>query len=296
MVLAPRTGDGSAARAVRVTSVIVKTEARWQAGPGSRVGAEPMRDSRPVVGISTYSEQARWGSWDAKALLLPYGYADSVAAAGGIPVLLPPFPGAEHAVARLDAVVLAGGGDIDPAQFGAQAHPETGWIRANRDSAEFALAAAALDKGLPLLGICRGLQVINVVLGGTLHQHLPDLVGHDEHSPAPGVFGSHQVTVAPGSHLAAILDGPAPGDPPPVDPPLPGIFHVPTHHHQSIERLGQGLTATAWAQDGVIEAAELTGPAGNGFVLGVQWHPEAGDDPRLFHALIAAASLAGAAV
>jgi putative glutamine amidotransferase len=304
---APRTGDGSAAWASRVISIIVKTEARWQGGPGSGVGGEPTGGSRPVVGISTYSEQAQWGSWDAKALLLPYGYADSVAAAGGIPVLLPPFPGVEHAVARLDAVVLAGGGDIDPAHFGAQAHPETGWIRADRDAAEFALVSAALDRGLPLLGICRGLQVLNVVLGGTLHQHLPDLVGHDEHSPAPGVHGSHQVTVAPGSQLAAILDGPMPDDPVPSDPVpndsvQPGTFHVPTHHHQSIERLGHGLTATAWAQDGVIEAAELTGVAGNGsrnahgFVLGVQWHPEAGYDPRLFHALVAAASLAGAAV
>ena len=238
-------------------------------------------DTRPVIGISTYSEQAKWGAWDTRTLLVPRTYAEQVAAAGGIPVLLSPFPGIEQATRRLDGLVLAGGGDIDPAEFGAQPHPQTSAIRPDRDAAEFALVTAALASGLPLLGICRGLQVLNVVLGGTLHQHLPELTGHEEHSPLRGGYGSHRVQIAPGSRLAGVL-----GD---------GPFAVPTHHHQAIDRLGRGLVATAWAGDGVIEAVELA-QSGGGFLLAVQWHPEAGDDPRLFHALIAAAnSLAGAA-
>ena len=255
--------------------------ARVTSGTVAEQTSGALDGTRPLIGISTYSEQAKWGSWDTGALLVPRRYADRVAAAGGIPVLLPPFPGIEQATRRLDGLVLAGGGDIDPAEFGARPHPRTGGVRPDRDAAEFALLAAALASGLPLLGICRGLQVLNVALGGTLHQHLPALVGHDGHSPLPGGYGSHQVRVAAGSRLAGVL-----GD---------GTFDVPTHHHQAIDRLGQGLVATAWADDGVIEAAERSQEDG-GFLLAVQWHPEAGDDLRLFHALIAAAnSLAGAA-
>jgi putative glutamine amidotransferase len=229
-----------------------------------------------IIGISSYAEKAKWGSWDTPCVLLPRRYADSVTRAGGIPVLLPSVPGVEHVVPRLDGLILAGGGDIEPARFGARAHPETGGVRPDRDTAELALAAAALDHGVPLLGICRGLQVLNVALGGTLHQHLPDLVGHEGHSPVVGGYGTHEVKVASGSRLAAVL-GPA----------ASGEFPVPTHHHQAIDRLGEGLVATAWAGDGTIEAAELAGPA---FALAVQWHPEAGDDPSLFGALLAAAS------
>ena len=232
----------------------------------------------PVIGISAYTEQARWGVWDTPALLLPRRYANSVTAAGGIPVLLPPVPGIEHVAARLDGLILSGGGDIDPAAFGAQAHPATGGIRPDRDAAEFALVAAALERGLPFLGICRGLQVLNVARGGTLHQHLPGLVGHDGHAPIPGSYGSHLVRVEPASKLAGLL-----GDPGPL-----AEFPVPTHHHQAIDRLGAGLTAAAWTADGVIEAVELTMPEA-GFAMAVQWHPEAGDDPRLFRALVAAA-------
>jgi putative glutamine amidotransferase len=248
----------------------VTTETIQATGPGRPAGGGP-----PVIGISSYTEQARWGSWDTPCVLLPRRYADGVSRAGGIPVLLPSAPGVEHAVARLDGLILAGGGDIDPAVFGAQAHPRTGGVRQARDDAEFALASAALARGLPLLGICRGLQVLNVALGGTLHQHLPDLVGHEGHSPLAGGYGSHPVTVAPGSRLAAILGR--------LDTEIP----VPTHHHQAIDRLGEGLAATAWAADGVVEAVELdAGP----FTVAVQWHPEAGEDPSLFHALVAAAS------
>jgi gamma-glutamyl-gamma-aminobutyrate hydrolase PuuD len=258
--------------------MIVTAEATRHAGPQQGAGQDHAGGGAPVIGISAYTEQARWGAWDTPALLLPRRYANSVTAAGGIPVLLPPVPGIEHAVTRLDGLILSGGGDIDPAVFGAQAHPATGGIRPDRDTAEFALAAAALERGLPFLGICRGLQVLNVARGGTLHQHLPALVGHDGHAPVPGSYGSHLVTVAPGSRLAGLL-----GDPGPL-----AEFPVPTHHHQAIDRLGAGLTATAWTADGVIEAVELTAPE-RGFAMAVQWHPEAGDDPRLFRALVAAA-------
>lgn len=266
--------------------MIVTTEIIQDAGPGP---AAPGADGggRPVIGISCYTEQARWGARDTPAVLLPRRYADSVAQAGGIPLLLPPMAGVEHSLARLDGLILAGGGDIDPDRFGAQPHPETAGIRPARDTAEFALVPAALALGLPLLGICRGLQVLNVALGGTLHQHLPSLVGHSAHSPVPGGYGSHPVTVAADSRLARILGGTG----------QPGGFPVPTHHHQAIDRLGRGLTATAWTGDGVIEAVEMTaatpgdqGGPGPGFALAVQWHPEAGDDLSLFRALAAAAA------
>jgi putative glutamine amidotransferase len=265
----------------------VTTAAKRYASPGGRADHDQSRGGRPVIGISSYAEQASWGAWDTATVLLPRRYADSVAAAGGIPVLLPPLPGIEEAVARLDGLILAGGGDIDPAEFGAPPHPQTTGIRPARDAAEFALVAAALEHKLAFLGICRGLQVLNVARGGTLHQHLPDLVGHDGHSPVSGGYGSHPVTVAPGSRLAAVLGHPG----------AEQEILVPTHHHQAVDRLGEGLTATAWTADGLVEAVEFgvaepsrRGRDEPGFVLAVQWHPEAGQDQRLFHALVAAAS------
>ena len=255
--------------------MIVTAETIKPTGRPPLAGHDHPGDGRPVIGISSYAEKASWGSWDTPCILLPRRYPDSVTQAGGVPVLLPPVPGVEHTVARLDGLILAGGGDIEPALFGRQTHPQTGGVRPARDAAELALAAAALEHGVPLLGICRGLQVLNVALGGTLLQHLPDLVGHEGHSPVAGGYGTHRVKVAPGTRLADVLR-----------PATSGEFDVPTHHHQAIDRLGQGLVATAWTADGIIEAAELAGPA---FVLAVQWHPEAGDDPSLFGALIAAA-------
>ena len=236
---------------------------------------------KPVIGLSTYAEPARWAAWHAPAALLPLSYAEQVAAAGGVPVLLPPVPGIAAAVSRLDGLVLTGGGDIDPARYGAARHPRTGPASAERDRAELDLLAAALAAGLPVLGICRGLQLLNIARGGTLHQHLAGLeqAGDAGHTPRPGTFGCHPVRVAAGSLLAGILE---------ADPPLT----VPTAHHQAIDRLGAGLTATAWAADGIIEAAELTGGEHHPFVLAVQWHPEAGEDPRLFQALVAAAQSA----
>jgi putative glutamine amidotransferase len=230
----------------------------------------------PVIGISAYSERARWGVWDTGAVLLPQQYCAQVAAAGGVPVLLPPLAGIELAVGRLDGLVLSGGADVGPGRYGAAAHEQTRGVRPDRDAAEAALLAAALGRGLPVLGICRGLQVINVARGGTLHQHLPDLVGHAGHGPTPGAYGSHPVRVTPGSNLAGVLG-------------RTELDGVPTHHHQAIDRLGDGLTAVAWTPDGVIEAVELDVP-GCPFALAVQWHPEAGSDPALFRALVAAAS------
>ncbi len=234
--------------------------------------------SAPVIGISAYCETASWGVWDLRASLVPQNYLDHVAAAGGVPVLLPPVPGVEAAIGRLDALILTGGPDVEPARSGQQAGPLTAIVRPERDAAELALFRASSEAGLPVHGICRGMQLINVALGGTLIQHLPDLVGHDGHSPTPGSMGEHMVTVAPGTRLAELLG--AGGE--------ELALSVPTHHHQGIERLADGLIATAWALDGTIEAIEL-GQAGSAFAVGVQWHPEAGADPALFRALITAA-------
>jgi putative glutamine amidotransferase len=236
--------------------------------------------ARPVIGISSYAQQAHWGSWDLPAVLLPQRYCDMVAAAGGLPVLLPAVEGVAGVLSRLDGLVLSGGGDIDPARYGAARQPACGPANPARDEAELELCRQALASGLPLLGICRGLQVINVALGGTLHQHLPDLVGNDSHSPEVSGYGMHKVSVAPNSQLSAALGRTEAA--------------VPTHHHQAIDRLGSGLVATAWTDDGVIEAVELqqsdsSFPAAP-FMLAVQWHPEAGTDPSLFTILISAAS------
>jgi putative glutamine amidotransferase len=248
--------------------------------PDSNTGNADTGTARPVIGISAYSQNARWGSWDLPAVLLPRRYTDMVIRAGGLPVLLPPADGVAGVLPRLDGLVLSGGGDIDPALYGAEPHAKAGPPNAARDSAELELCKRALASGLPLLGICRGLQIINVALGGTLHQHLPDLVGNDSHSPDEAGYGSHKVSVASGSQLSAVLGRTEAA--------------VPTHHHQAIDRLGTGLAATAWTDDGVIEAVEFGQQDGSttssGFMMAVQWHPEAGEDPSLFNALIAVAA------
>jgi len=223
--------------------------------------------SAPVIGLSCYAEQASWAVWQARAALLPANYLDQVTEAGGIPVLLPPVPGIAASLARLDGLILTGGGDLDPASYGAEQHPRTGRVSPERDQAELELLADALAAGLPVLGICRGMQLLNVARGGTLCQHLPEGTGH---VLAPGTFGRHPVRLAGGSLLASIL---------------------PTAHHQAIDQLGDGLTASAWSADGVIEAVELApGPGRHPFTLAVQWHPEAGDDPRLISALVSVAA------
>ncbi|MDX6299685.1 MAG: putative glutamine amidotransferase [Nocardioidaceae bacterium] len=227
---------------------------------------------RPLIGLSTYREHARWGVWDQPADLLPTTYADAVARAGGVPVLLPPVDptGAPEVVARLDGLVVTGGADVDPGRYGAEPHPRTVSWRSDRDAWELALLDAADGRGLPVLGICRGMQVMAVQHGGTLDQHLPDSVGHETHSPGGEEFGNVDVDTCPGSRLRMLV-----GD----------RSNVGCHHHQSV-RDHPGFVAAAYAEDGTLEAIEAPGDR---FLLGVQWHPETRADAGLFSGLVAAA-------
>jgi putative glutamine amidotransferase len=226
---------------------------------------------RPVVGITSYVEQARWGVWDLPAVVLPFRYVGRVEAAGATAVVLPPSATRDAEVLdRLDAVVFAGGADLDPALYDQPAHEPTAGLRPDRDAAEVPLMRAALDRDLPLLGICRGMQVLSVVSGGSLTQHLPDLVGHERHRPSPGVYGHHGVHLAPGSIAHRLL-----GD----------EVSVPSYHHQGLASAGS-LTVTGRADD---ESPEVVEDPSRRFALGVLWHPEAGDDLRLFEALVGAA-------
>jgi putative glutamine amidotransferase len=226
---------------------------------------------RPVVGITSYVEQARWGVWDVPAVVLPFRYIEQVEAAGATAVVLPPTATSDAEVLdRLDAVVFAGGADLDPALYDQPAHEQTTGLRPDRDAAEVPLMRAALDRDLPLLGICRGMQILSVVSGGALEQHLPDVVGHEGHRPEPGIYGSHGVRLAPGSLAHRLL-----GD----------EVSVPSYHHQGLASAGS-LTVTGWADD---ESPEVVEDPTRRFALGVLWHPEAGDDPRLFEALVGAA-------
>jgi putative glutamine amidotransferase len=231
--------------------------------------------SRPLIGLSAYREHARWGVWDQRADVLPSVYADAIEAAGGVPVLLPPTTpyddAAAAAVARLDGLVISGGADVSPQRYDEDPHDRTTNWREDRDSWELALLGAADDAGLPVLGVCRGMQVMAVHTGGTLDQHVPDLVGHDRHNPAPGVFGDTSVSLAPESRLASLIG-------------TPHTVHC--HHHQAV-RSHPGFTAVAWADDGVLEAMEATGDR---LCVAVQWHPEVAADAGLFRALVEAAS------
>ncbi|WP_165989499.1 gamma-glutamyl-gamma-aminobutyrate hydrolase family protein [Streptomyces sp. YIM 98790] len=231
---------------------------------------------RPLIGISTYLEdQARWGVWELPAALLPAGYHRLVQRSGGLAALLPPDPApgaAAAAVTRLDGLVVAGGPDVDPARYGAGPGPRTGPPARRRDTWELALIGAALARRLPLLGICRGMQLLNVSRGGTLVQHL------DGHRGPAGRFASHPVTPVPGTLLGSLL-----GD---------AAVTVPAYHHQAVDRTGDGLTVSARAEDGTVEGLELPVDT-HGFALGVQWHPEMGDDLRLTEALVRAASAHG---
>ncbi|MBU6533823.1 gamma-glutamyl-gamma-aminobutyrate hydrolase family protein [Streptomyces sp. NPDC057245] len=225
---------------------------------------------RPLIGVSTYLESgARWGVWELEAALLPAGYPRLVQRAGGLAVMLPPDAPERAAatVARLDGLVIAGGPDVEPVRYGADPDPRTGPPAPARDAWELALVGAALAARVPLLGICRGMQLLNVALGGTLVQHVE---GHVE---AVGVIGRHPVKPVPGTLYAGVV---------------PEETSVPTYHHQAVDRLGTGLTASAHAADGTVEAVEL--PSGQGgWVLGVQWHPEMGEDVRVMRALVEAA-------
>ena len=235
------------------------------------------RRARPVIGLTTYVETVQQGVWDGPAAYLQYQYVESVTRVGGVAVLLPPQPAepdtASAVLDRLDGLVLTGGKDVDARLYGEEPHAAADTPRVERDAWELSLARAALDRDLPLLGIWRGAQVLNVALGGTLVQHLPDLTGSDGHRAGPGVFAHHDVRTVPGSRLAEIL-GTSAG--------------AACYHHQAIGALAPGLVAGGHAEDGIVEAVEL--PAAR-FVLAVQWHPEEKrDDVRLFRALVEAAA------
>lgn len=226
--------------------------------------------SRPLIGITTYVVPARWSYWELDAALIPADYVRDVNAAGGRALLVPPDEeGVEETLDALDGLILAGGEDIDPSQYGQQPHPETFGVRPDRDRAELALLRAAIERDMPVLGICRGSQVINVGLGGDLHQHLPEVVGHERHKHnPPGQFVEHPVAIQPGTRLAGVF-----GEHTPVQ----------SHHHQGFRRLGEGLVAAARADDDSVEAVEAPDRR---FLIGVLWHPEAGEDKRLFEALV----------
>jgi putative glutamine amidotransferase len=231
------------------------------------------RRQRPRIGVSTYREQAAWGVWNQDAVALPAAYADCVAAAGGIPLLLPPTSStardlAAGTVAGLDGLVISGGPDVDPARYDEPPHAETGAPRVQRDAWELALLAAALDQDIPVLGICRGAQLFNVAFGGTLIQHLPEEPCATDHRAGVAVFRSTRLELdpaaLPGSVLGASID-------------------VSCYHHQAIAKLGEGLSVTGRAADGTIEAVVADGRA---FAVGVQWHPEQDRELRLFTALV----------
>jgi putative glutamine amidotransferase len=227
--------------------------------------------TRPAIGLSCYEERARWGSWDTDALLLHQPYAQSLLDVGADPVLIP--PGTSEAILdRLDALVLTGGPDVDPALYGATPHPTTDTPREARDATELALYRGARRRGMPVLGICRGLQVMAVAHGGTLHQDLASMDGTCTHREARGTFTDHGATLVAGSLAARLLDA-------------QGVV-VNSSHHQAVADPGD-LTITGYASDGTIEACEDPSAP---FVLGVQWHPEFLSDARLFGALVAEAA------
>lgn len=236
-----------------------------------------MSGSRPVIGITTYVEPASRGDWvDVPSALIPHSYVRKVEQAGGIAVLIPPRTDADdglarEALCRLDGVIITGGADVAPERYEAERHATVQASRPDRDATELAIARVSAELELPCLGICRGMQVMAVAAGGTLEQHVPDRVGHDGHSPAPGTYGTHPVETVAGTVVAALLGH---------------HVEVPSHHHQSVLH-HPGYAASAWAPDGTLEAME--DPAAR-FRVAVQWHPEEGEDPRLFEGLVAAAS------
>jgi putative glutamine amidotransferase len=204
---------------------------------------------------------------------VPAAYVRAVDQAGGRPLLIPPSEGAiEETLDAVDGVLFSGGSDLDPELYDQEPHPATSGVVAERDRAELALLEAALARDMPVLAVCRGSQVLNIARGGDLVQHLPDIVGDEKHKHTPGTFADHDVTLEPGTRLAGLLGERAP---------------VKSHHHQGIGRLGEGLRVAAYAEDGTVEAVE---DPSHRFAFGVLWHPEAGEDLRLFEELVGAAA------
>jgi gamma-glutamyl-gamma-aminobutyrate hydrolase PuuD len=225
------------------------------------------------VGITTYVTPASFGVWSTEAALVPLDYVRAVERAGGRVLLVPPADdGIDETLEALDGLIFSGGSDLDPGLYGQEPHAETIGIVPERDGAELALLRAALARDQPVLAICRGSQVLNVALGGDLIQHLPDLVGHEGHKESPGTFSEHEVEIEPGTRLGHLLGDHA---------------EVKSHHHQGYHRLGDGLVPAARDVDGSVEALE---DPSRRFALGVLWHPEAGEDLRLFEALVSEAA------
>ena len=221
---------------------------------------------KPVIGITTYVEPASWGHWHLEAALIPYDYVRAVERAGGRALLVPPDDDAvEETLDRLDAIVFSGGNDLEPASYGAEAHPATAGTNPARDRGELALLQAAIARDMPVLAICRGVQVLNAARGGDLVQHLPEIVGHEDHRTVPGQWSEHGVRVDPSSKVPVVGGS------------------VRSHHHQGLGRIGEGLREVAWADDGTVEALE---DPDKRFVVGVLWHPEAGADQLLFDRLV----------
>jgi gamma-glutamyl-gamma-aminobutyrate hydrolase PuuD len=236
---------------------------------------------RPIIGITGELEAARWGNWIREAVVSAVSYTRAVERAGGTPVVLPPVPA--HSVpgliAILDGVVLTGGRDLDPSLYDEEPHEQTEPPDYRRDRFELAVIRAAIDADLPFLAIGRGMHVLNVARGGNLTQHLPERLGNESHKPDPVKLTAHEVQLSAASRIGRALNT--------------GDVTVPGGHHQAINRIGSGLLTVAWTQDQVVEAVELQGHA---FGVGVQWHPEEGDDLRLFEALVAAGTPAAEAV
>ena len=225
--------------------------------------------AKPLIGITTYVEPAAWGHWQLEAALIPYDYVRAVERAGGRAVLVPPDEeGIDEVLDALDGLIFSGGNDLTPESYGAEADPQTAGTNPARDRGELALLTAALEREMPVLAICRGLEVLNVVRGGDLVQHLPDVVGHEGHRVIAGEFSDHGVRVDPSSRIERVSG------------------EVRSHHHQGLGKIGDGLREVAWAEDGVVEGLE---DPDKPFVVGVLWHPEAGEDQRLFEQLVEAA-------
>ena len=230
--------------------------------------------NQPVIGLTSYLEPAKWGAWDIPAALIPLNYVNKLQAAGATVVILPPDADNHDAISRLDGLVMAGGADIEPARYGAAHQEGTDKPRTERDASELGLYRAAREANIPVFGICRGLQIMAVAHGGSLHQHLPDVVGNTLHRDAPGTFNDHGATFTPGSLIAELVGA--------TD------VTVNSSHHQAVDSPGD-LTVTGYAEDGTIEVCE--DPSAE-FVLGVQWHPEFSNDEQvsenLFRAFVKA--------
>jgi putative glutamine amidotransferase len=235
--------------------------------------------ARPLIGVTTYLEQAVRGEWDERFGMVPETYLIAVEEGGGTPLMLPPQPfddsGVDRVLGAIDGLVLSGGADVDPGRYGAERDPRTDEPRYDRDDWEVELLLGAIARDLPVLAICRGVQILNVALGGSLVQHVPDVSDHD-HGRAPGGFARTDVDITGGTLVRDVLG--SAGD----------RLSVHCHHHQVLDRVADGLVVAARAEDGLIEAVELPSKP---FVVGVQWHPEQHEsDRRLFAALAQAAS------